>query len=281
MSKYHNLRKNFMEEGYCILENALTSEEIQLLLVQTKHVLTLDDNSDDFLRINDSNHIHKVKYMFNKGDIFLQYLVHNSILKIVSELSDDVTQIVPTWEDMLIKIPQNGVPVTVHQDLALQSASYDVFSVGIYLHDSYDNPVYYLPKSHKMGPLTKTEIYKVYDENRNKFIPIRVKAGDIVIHNVKTVHYSEENKCDHPRYTWYLEFRTINQLKNDSPWDDDWIMSRRAIWAYALQRYHKNINHLIPDIDLLAKYLQNLNLKISHTNEWINYDMQSPYNHFS
>ena len=281
MSKYHNLRKNFMEEGYCILENALTSEEIQSLLVQTKHVLTLDDNSDDFLRINDSNHIHKVKYMFNKGDIFLQYLVHNSILKIVLELSDDVTQIVPTWEDMLIKVPQNGVPVTVHQDLALQSASYDVFSVGIYLHDSYDNPVYYLPKSHKMDPLTKTEIYKVFDENRNKFIPIRVKAGDIVIHNVKTVHYSEENKCDHPRYTWYLEFRTIKQLKNDSPGDDDWIMSRRAIWAYALHRYHKNINHLIPDIDLLTKYLQNLNLKILHTNEWINYDMQSPYNHFS
>ena len=93
--------------------------------------------------------------------------------------------------------------------------------------------------------------------------------------------YSEENKCDHPRYTWYLEFRTINQLKNDSPWDNDWIMSRRAIWAYALQKYHKNIDYLLPDIDLLAKYLQNLNLKISHTNEFINYDMQSPYNHFS
>lgn len=64
-----------------------------------------------------------------------------------------------------------------------------------------------------MGALTKTEIYKVEDKDRDKFVPIRVKAGDIVIHNVKTVHYSEENKCDHPRYTWYLEFRTINQLK--------------------------------------------------------------------
>ena len=281
MDNLNDLRKNFIENGYCILKNALTPVEIQSLLVQTEHVLTLDDNTDDFLRINDSKHIHKIKYMFNKGEIFLQYLVHNSILKIVSELSDDITQIVPTWEDMLIKIPKNGIPVTVHQDLALQSASYDVFSVGIYLHDSYDNPVYYLPKSHKMGPLTKTEIYKVYDENKDKFIPIRVKAGDIVIHNVKTVHYSGENKYKHPRYTWYLEFRTIKQLKNDSPWDYDWIMSRRAIWVYALQKYCTNIDYLIPDIDLLGKYLKNLNLKISHTNDFVNYDMKSPYNHFA
>lgn len=276
-----NLQRDFNEKGYCVLENAFTENDVKTLLDRTETVLREDDGSDDFLRINDSNHIHKVKYMFDKGEVFLRYLVHDSILKIVSELSEDVTQIVPTWEDMLIKIPRHGIPVTVHQDLALQSASHDVFSVGIYLHDSYDNPVYYLPGSHKMGALTKTEIYKVYDENRANFIPIHAKAGDVVVHNVKTVHYSEENKCEHPRYTWYLEFRTIDQLKNDSPWDDDWIMSRRAIWAYALKKYQQNIDYLLPDIALLKPYLQNLNLKISHTNEYIDYDMQSPYNHFS
>jgi hypothetical protein len=132
-----------------------------------------------------------------------------------------------------------------------------------------------------MGPLTKTEIYKVYNENINKFIPIRINAGDIVVHNVKTVHFSEENKSSSPRYTWYLEFRTIDQIKNNSPWDKNWIMSRRAIWTHSLKRYQQNIDYLIPDIDLLAKYLANLNLKISHTNETIDYDMQSPYNHFS
>jgi len=192
-----------------------------------------------------------------------------------------VTRIVPTWEDMLIKIPERGIPVTVHQDLALQSAKYDVFSVGIYLHNSDDNPVYYLPKSHKMGPLTKTEISKVYEENKNKFVPVIAKAGDIVIHNVKTVHYSEKNKSQNPRYTWYLEFRTINQLEKDSPWDQDWINSRRAIWIYALKKYKENIAHLIPDEVFLQKYIEKLNLRISHTNKYVDYDMKSPYNHFT
>ena len=58
---------------------------------------------------------------------------------------------------------------------------------------------------------------KVYDEDRDKFVPIREKAGNIVVHNIKTVHYSEENKGNNPRYTWYLEFRTIDQSKSYSP----------------------------------------------------------------
>jgi len=276
-----SLKDEFLVDGYSVIKNAFSPQEVQLLLSQTEKALASKKKEEPFLRINDSKHIHKIRYMFEKGDMFLKFLVHDSILKIVSELSDDVTRIVPTWEDMLIKIPERGIPVTVHQDLALQSAKYDVFSVGIYLHNSDDNPVYYLPKSHKMGPLTKTEISKVYEENKNKFVPVIAKAGDIVIHNVKTVHYSEKNKSQNPRYTWYLEFRTINQLEKDSPWDQDWINSRRAIWIYALKKYKENIAHLIPDEVFLQKYIEKLNLRISHTNKYVDYDMKSPYNHFT
>lgn len=275
------LKNNFEEKGFCIIKNSFSSSDIKELLTHTEKALDADDGSEDFLRINNSKHIHKVKYMFDKGEIFLKYLVHPSVLKIVSEFSPNISQIVPSWEDMLIKVPNCGIPVTVHQDLALQSVNSDVFSMGIYIHDSEENPVYYLPGSHKMGPLTKTEIYKVYEENKNKFVPAKVKAGDIVIHNVKTVHFSEENLSSLPRYTWYLEFRTVKQLLEDSPWDYDWVMSRRAIWAYALQKYCKDVGQLLPDIDLLDKYIKNIKFKVSHTNDTINYDMKSPYNHFA
>lgn len=42
------------------------------------------------------------------------------------------------------------------------------------------------------------------------------KAGNIIVHNIKTVHYFEESKGNNPRYTWYFEFRTIDQLKSYS-----------------------------------------------------------------
>ena len=278
--EYNYLKREYLENGYCVLRDALTPKEIQQLVEQTKKVLRFDDGSEDFFRLEASENIHKIKYMFEKSDVFLQYLVHPSILKLVSELSEDVSQIVPTWEDMLIKVPFKGIPVIVHQDLALQSVAHDVFSIGIYLHDSHENPVYYLPKSHKMGPLTRNEIRETYNKFKDDFIPMYANAGDIVVHNVKTVHYSEKNESSNPRYTWYLEFRTIEQLKKDSPWDDDWIMSRRAIWAYALQKYHYDIGDLIPDINRLTGYLENLQLKVSHINEMVNYDLESPYNHF-
>ncbi|MBT4880184.1 MAG: hypothetical protein HON43_04335 [Alphaproteobacteria bacterium] len=281
MTDLLSLKGTFLRDGYCVLRNALAPEEVETLLSQTEKALSSKENEEDFLRINDSQHIHKIRYMFEKGEFFLKLLVHDAILKIISELSDDITRIVPTWEDMLIKIPKHGIPVTIHQDLALQSAKYDVFSVGIYMHDSYDNPVYYLPGSYKMGPLTKTEIYEVYEKNKGKFVPIMAKAGDIVIHNVKTVHYSEKNESPNPRYTWYLEFRTIDQLQKDSPWDQEWINARRAIWIYALKKYRSDVSHLIPDEVSLKEYIEDLKLRVSHTNEYVDYDMKSPYNHFA
>ena len=60
MDKTNNLRKDFLENGYCILENAFNPSEVKELLAQTKRVLNEDDGSDDFLRINESKHIHNV-----------------------------------------------------------------------------------------------------------------------------------------------------------------------------------------------------------------------------
>jgi hypothetical protein len=96
-----------------------------------------------------------------------------------------------------------------------------------------------------------------------------------------TVHYSEKNTSEHPRYTWYLEFRTKEQLLNDSPWDQEWIERRRALWVYALKNYRQEIDELIPDYTSLIPYMNPLQLRISHTNETVDYDMKSPYNHFA
>ena len=274
------LKEQFQKQGFVIIPNALESSLVQQLIEATDRTLNNEKFSYDFLKINKSQHIHKAKYMFEKEDIFLKTLVHDSLLSIVLEFIDDPQTVVPTWEDMLIKIPNEGIPVTVHQDLALQSVKSNVFSLAIYLHDSHHNPVYYLPESHNMGHLTRDELYEVYHKYKNDFVPLKVKAGDITVHNVKTVHYSDENITPYARYTWYLEFRTLAQLINDSPWDAEWINRRRAIWVSALKNYKKGIDELIPDYEDLKDYMNPLQLRISHTNEKVQYDMESPYNHF-
>lgn len=64
-------------------------------------------------------------------------------------------------------------------------------------------------------------------------------------------------------------------------WDLEWILQRRAIWIAALQKYQPNKTFLIPDAEELQPYINNLNLRVSHTNDKIQYDMESPYNHFA
>ncbi len=274
------LKEQFQKQGFVIIPKALEPSLVQQLVEATDRTLNNEKFSYDLLKINKSQHIHKAKYMFEKEEIFLKTLVHDSLLSVVLNFIDDPQAVVPTWEDMLIKIPNEGIPVTVHQDLALQSVKSDVFSLAIYLHDSHHNPVYYLPESHNMGHLTRDELYEVYHKYKDDFVPLNVKAGDITVHNVKTVHYSDENITPYPRYTWYLEFRTLEQLINDSPWDAEWINRRRAIWVSALKNYKEGIDNLIPDYENLKEYMNPLQLRISHTNEKIQYDMESPYNHF-
>ena len=275
------LKEGLTENGFFHIPNAFSPEEVEHLVQATQNVLENPDFEYDFLKINQDKHVHKIRYMFEKDPAFRKAIVHDAILSIVTQLISSKDFIVPTWEDMLIKVPLKGIPVTVHQDLALQSVGSDVFSLGVYLHDSDLNPVYYLPKSHKKGPLTRTEIYQVYEEERDKFTPLKAKAGDIIIHNVKTVHFSKENKSPTPRYTWYLEFRTKKQLEEDSPWDQNWINCRRAIWVDALKKYQPNRTSLIPDFEEMKSYMDPLKMRISHTNDEIDYDMKSPYNHFS
>jgi phytanoyl-CoA hydroxylase len=274
------LKEQFQKQGFVIIPKALETSLVQQLIKATDRTLNNDNFSYDLLKINKSQHIHKAKYMFEKEEIFLKTLVHDSLLSVILEFIDDPQAVVPTWEDMLIKIPNEGIPVTVHQDLALQSVKSNIFSLAVYLHDSHHNPVYYLPESHNLGHLTRDEIYETYHQRKKDFVPLRVNAGDITVHNVKTVHYSEENTAPYPRYTWYLEFRTLEQLINDSPWDREWILRRRAIWVSALKNYKKDIDNLIPDYDDLKEYMDPLQLRISHTSEKIQYDMESPYNHF-
>ncbi|PJB11517.1 MAG: hypothetical protein CO120_00165, partial [Gammaproteobacteria bacterium CG_4_9_14_3_um_filter_38_9] len=62
-----SLKDEFLVDGYSVIKNAFSPQEVQLLLSQTEKALASKKNEEDFLRINDSKHIHKIRYMFEKG----------------------------------------------------------------------------------------------------------------------------------------------------------------------------------------------------------------------
>lgn len=189
-----------------------------------------------------------------------------------------------TWEDLLVKPPFVGAPVTVHQDLALQCVRGGVFSLGIHIDDAHDNPVWFLPGSHRLGPLSRDEVRRLLVERRADFVPIVARAGDVVVHDVLTVHFSEANSAIRPRHTWYLEFRTVQQLIQDGPWNQEWIDSRQALLLHAVEgRARAGLPFValaFRDHARLAPYLVSPRLRIPHVGGDVQYDTSSPSYHF-
>lgn len=274
------IKKNLRKDGIVLIPSVLDTQICHRALNVIENILKTKD--EDIL-LTEGNIERKICYAFEKDDIFLDILSSPAVITILQQLyGDDISEIVPTWEDILIKKPLNGIPVEVHQDLGLSSLkSSDVFSLAFYFNDSICNPVNYLKGSQKLGPLDRNQIKEYSDPKL--YTPYCANMGDVTIHNVLTIHYSDPNTSSIPRYTWYLEFRTVSQIVNDSPWDLEWAMKRQAIMAYAIEnRKSKGLDFI--DIKFknyleLKKYIKNINLKVLHIGNGVEYT-DNKYNHF-
>ena len=82
------IKREYEKQGFCLIPKALPEPLVANLLKATQNTLKNEEFSYDFCTINESKHIHKVKYMFEKDEIFLKALVHDSILAIILSLID-------------------------------------------------------------------------------------------------------------------------------------------------------------------------------------------------
>lgn len=269
----------FKNNGYLKVPSAFSIEVMNKLIKKADQALADPKYQEDILFID--RQPQKLLYLFNKGTSFLKLLVSNPILEILKSLSENHTEIVPTWEDLIIKKPFSKTGFKPHQDLPLQSINSNVFTIAIYLTDSHKTPVSFIPGSHTLGPLTKNELQTVCTSRQGDFIEVPANQGDIVIHNSKAIHKSSDNHTKERKFTWYLEFRTKDQLQYDSLWDRNWIMKRRAIFVYAINQYRPDLlKTWCKDFFELSSYIRNLQLKVPHVTNKVDFDMTSPYYHF-
>lgn len=214
----------------------------------------------------------------------MDIISHPNVIRILKAIYGyEIANVLPTWEDILIKQSKTGIPVEIHQDLGLQSVNKgDVYSLAFHFHDTIENPVCFFEGSHKLGAITREEI-KNY-QRKELYKPYFSSAGDVDIHNVLTLHYSEPNTSENPRYTWYVEFRTIKQIVEDSPWNEEWALQRQAILFYAIEN-RKRKGLPIEDIEFsrkldLAKRINDIQLRIPHETNGVKYS-DNEYNHFA
>lgn len=275
-----NYFNELAEKGVFHIPN-IVDENLCFEAVSVIEKYITENNNSDLLKTANGTP-RKLCYAFEKSDVFLQIISCPRLIELIKQINPNHNDIVPTWEDILIKCPHNGIPVEIHQDLGLQTINQgNVFSFAIYLTESSDNPVYYLEGSQKLGALTRDEI-KTYSDTI-LYQPVIAQTTDVVIHNVLTLHYSDINSSDTRRYTWYIEFRTMPQLINDSPWNKEWGLKRQAIMYHAIEMRKKMG---LPYQELYSKeYIDSnlrdlpISLKVPHLIEGVKYE-DNDYNHF-
>jgi hypothetical protein len=259
------ISNSLSEDGFLLKEEVFSKKTIKHLITAIESLLEDEDCED--LVLDERGHPIKIRYPLSKHPLFLDSLANPSLIQLVDSLFPDGDAVL-TWEDVLVKQPNSGTEVLVHQDLALQTTEGDVFSIGLSLHNDSHNPVFFLPGSHQSGALTRAEVQVLGEFARASFIPIETKSGDALVHDVNCVHYSEPMMSDSPRYTWYLEFRSESDLKEHGPWKKDWIDLRKAIWSHVRA-------HSIGSSEEFAGPL-----RVPHITSYLSYDQTSPFNHF-
>jgi ectoine hydroxylase-related dioxygenase (phytanoyl-CoA dioxygenase family) len=236
--------QQFRDVGYLHLPGVLVAEELSDLREEVTRLLDAraglaPEVQQDFKfgailgdAMNRGDAICRVEYMLAKGEVFVRLLGHPKILALAAALHDD--QIVLTWEDMVVKTPGSGFEVVLHQDLLHQSIPGPVFSVGIYLDSSEDDPLRILPGTHHLGPLSQDELTGIAAKEAGRFVAVPAQPGDLVVHNVLGIHGSVPNYSASPRRVIYFEFRTVMQVLYHSPWGCEWLRRRLSYLPSAI-----------------------------------------------
>ncbi len=274
-------RAQLERDGFVHIPRVLPMEEVSALALLSLRSVDDYSESEDLIRTAGGVPL-KLTYPLDKYSEFLSVLGRREISDIVDRLLPKADSVL-TWEDVLIKMPLVGEGVGAHQDIGLDPTRETIFSLGISLHDDSNNPVYFLPGSHRLGPLTSNAVSAIRRDCKPQFVPVISQPGDVVIHNVHVLHYSEPNPSEKPRATWYLEFRSMASLLERGPWSADWTHHRRAIWVHARKAAGDDSEE---ERDEVMEYLASLQngqspFRVPHVTEEVQYDPTSPYNHFS
>ncbi len=279
---HHDWKTRLARDGFAHIRHALSPADVEGLAALALQCVNDYAKSDDLFRTPNGVPL-KLAYTLDKYPEFASLLGRAEVRNIVDELVPSGDSVL-TWEDLLIKMPLEGGEVGAHQDIGLDPTPQTVHSLGISLHEDSDNPVYFLPGSHQLGPLTSDAVREIRRDCAHLFVPVLTQPGDIVIHNVHALHYSEPNTSDRPRATWYLEFRSLAALLERGPWDADWVYRRRAIWLHARQSQGDVVGDSEPNE--VIEYLAGLRdgrstLRVPHVTDTVRFDPTSPYYHFT
>lgn len=215
----------YTENGYLSVSRVLTGSELEELRRVTDEFIEKSreiKESDAAFDLEPSHsfanpRLRRLKTPSKHHPVFKKTLNHTRILDIISQLIGP--DIYTNGDKMNMKLPQVGSPVEWHQDWAFYPhTNDDLLAVGICLDDSTQENgcLMVVPGTHKGPTLDHHQdghfVGAVTDRNFDPAtaVPIELKAGDISIHHVRTLHGSLPNKSDKARRLLLIQYVALD-----------------------------------------------------------------------
>jgi phytanoyl-CoA hydroxylase len=228
--------------GFLVLQQIVEPEELKVISDEITSVIadaSAGRKNEDYYRAphetTDESVPFRVEYILDKAESCRVLLGHPLLLGAIRGLQGE--SFIPTWDSLVFKLPGSGCGHAWHRDGApywQSSVDLDVAAVdvGVYL-DSSDltDCLWVIPGSNRWpdehADSKAEELGHGGFETRNG-LPVPVKAGDAILHNVRTLHGSAATRHSCRRVLYY-EFRQIAAEREFGPHSPDYIPLKQQV----------------------------------------------------
>ncbi|MCB1094922.1 MAG: phytanoyl-CoA dioxygenase family protein [Verrucomicrobiae bacterium] len=236
----------FREHGVLLMKNVISPEELAVL--KEESMALVEKSKDPELKDPDFKYAthpstdarvpFRIDYLTHKMLSARVLLAHPFILNSVEMLCG--RNFIPTWESKVFKLAGTGAAVNWHRDAgpALPDEA-PVFFADFYLDDADETTALRaIPGSQKLSRADAMDRINALNEAEqfegDDIVILPMKAGDVLFHNVHTLHGSPAASSALRRVV-YFAFRSIEVEKITSPNMPAFIPAKQRVLAACMQ----------------------------------------------
>jgi ectoine hydroxylase-related dioxygenase (phytanoyl-CoA dioxygenase family) len=223
----------FMQEGYCVLPQAVPAPLLQRLRQLFDELMHSNDITSVGVNIiNGNTYASSLDKLCHKGNLAcLELLGAPFILETAAAICGPDFFLIQ--EFAVIKMLGDTTPVLWHQDMLHQRTG-QCFTMGIYLDDAApgDGALKVIPQSHNSGK-------NICTLQHEPFVEVPMQAGDILIHDMMLAHSSGIMQRNSLRRVLYFEFLSVRQVRNENIYTEELLANRIQLLQLAIEYYRQ------------------------------------------
>ncbi len=223
----------FDEDGYLVLRDRIPADLLARLRAAADHWTSQPPTPD---HLHAGGALWRVDYLHDKGSAAsLELLGCPEVLGIAESLAG--TDLVPTYESLVVKAAGASAAVPWHQD-AVHARRHRLFNVDVYLDAAVPGAgaLHVVPGSQR----AHADACGLRDDHGWAVpgaVEVPMEPGDVLVHDDMLVHGSPPVVGHAQRRTVYLEFRPAASVREDGPWDAAWLDARMRLLPPALDAH--------------------------------------------